>query len=332
MAVHARYPSNVLPLNRSKREREVVECSQAPTGFPDQSAVFFSNGACGNPRKRGREAAPIPMASPAQGNTIDVLSLRPPPAASLPPLTVISLAQLRAPPPPLVSTGLRVAFEDQQQYQKLYPFNPQLSSSLFSPVLSHDLAPQLNQHQQEFDRFLRAQEAQLRRTLAEKRRRHCVALLCAAEAAVARTLKEKEAEVDRAVRRGTELEGQLARLKAESLAWQAKAMANQAAAFGLQAQLQKAQAAATAAAADERERVCRDAPAQDAESAHVDPHRAPPVPCRSCREAPASVVVLPCRHLCLCRDCDSTTAGGGVVQSCPVCECATTGILHVVFS
>ncbi|KAG1359392.1 BOI-related E3 ubiquitin-protein ligase 1 [Cocos nucifera] len=265
------------------------------------------------------------MASSAQGNFIDLLSLRPPPAASLSPPVVLSLAQLQAPPPPLVSTGLRVAFEDQHQYQNLNPCNCLLSSPLFSPVLSDDVAPQLNEHQQEFDRFLRAQEAQLRRTLAEKRRRHCAALLCAAEAAVARTLREKEAEVDRAVRRGAELEGRLARLKAESLAWQTKAMANQAAAAALQAQLQKAQAAA----ADERETECRDSPAQDAESAHVDPS---PSACRSCREAPASVVVLPCRHLCLCPDCDSSTAGGGVAQSCPVCQCATTGSLHVVFS
>lgn len=67
---------------------------------------------------------------------------------------MISLAQLHARPPPLVSTGHRVAFEDQQQYQNLNQGNPLLSSLLFSPVLFNDLAPQLNQHQQEFDRFL----------------------------------------------------------------------------------------------------------------------------------------------------------------------------------
>lgn len=174
--------------------------------------------------------------------------------------------------------------------------------------------------------FFRWQEEQLRRTLAEKRHRHCAALLRAAEAAAARTLGEKEAEVDKALRRGVELEKRLARLKAESLAWQAKARANQAAAAALQAQLQKAQAAAA-----ERETECRDSPAQDAESAHVDPYRVGPAACRSCREAPPSVVVLPCRHLCLCPECNSTTAGGGAAQSCPVCHCATTGSLHVSF-
>ncbi|XP_008788744.2 probable BOI-related E3 ubiquitin-protein ligase 3 [Phoenix dactylifera] len=322
MAVQAQYPSNALILNRSEQERKSMEFSQAPTGFRDQSGVFFSNGASGNPRKRGREAAPILMESSAQGNSInDLLSLQPPPAASLSAPTVISLAQLQARPPPLVSTGLRLAFEDQHQLQNHNQANPLLSASLF-PVLSDDLALQLNQHQDEFDRFLRAHGEHLRRTLAEKRQRHCRALLCAADEAAARRLREKEAEVEQAVRRAAELEERLARLKAESLAWQAKAMADQATALALHAQLQQAQAAA----AEEREGECRDSPAEDAESAHVDPDRAPPAACRSCRSALASVVVLPCRHLCLCTDCSDAA------PPCPVCRCATTGSLPVFFS
>ncbi|KAG1360910.1 BOI-related E3 ubiquitin-protein ligase 1 [Cocos nucifera] len=326
MAVQAQHPSNVLLLNRSEQERKGMEFSQAPTGFLDQSAVFFCNGASGNPRKRGREAAPIPMESPAQGNSIDLLSLQPPPAASLSPPTVVSLAQLQARPPPLVSTGLRLASEDQHQLQNNSQANPLLSSSLF-PVLSDDLSLQLNQHQDEVDRFLRAHGEHLRRTLAEKRQRHCRVLLCVAEKVAARRLREKEAEVEQAVRRAAELEEWLAHLKAESLAWQAKALADQAAAVALHAQLQQAQAAAAAAAAaEEREGECRDSPAEDAESAHVDPDRAPPATCRSCRTALASVVVLPCRHLCLCADCSDAA------PSCPICRCATTGSLHVVFS
>lgn len=97
----------------------------------------------------------MPMENLAQGNFINLLSLQPPPAASLSPPTVISLAQLQARAPPLVSTGLRLAFEDQHQLQNHSQANPLLSSSLF-PVLSDDLALQLNQHQDEFDRFLRA--------------------------------------------------------------------------------------------------------------------------------------------------------------------------------
>ncbi|XP_010935032.1 probable BOI-related E3 ubiquitin-protein ligase 3 [Elaeis guineensis] len=323
MAVHAQHPSNVLLLNRSEQERKSMEFSQAPTGFLDQSAVFFSNGASGNPRKRGREAASIPMESSAQRNSIDLLSLQRPPAASLSPPTVISLAQLQARPPPLVSTGLRLAFEDQHQLQNNSQANPLLSPSLF-PVLSDDLSLQLNQHQDELDRFLRAHGEHLRRTLAEKRQRHCRVLLCVAEKAAVRRLREKEAEVEQAVRRAAELEDWLARLKAESLAWQAKALADQAAAVALHAQLQQAQAAA--AAAEEMEGECRDLPAEDAESAHVDPDRAPPATCRSCRVALASVVVLPCRHLCLCADCSDAA------PSCPVCGCATTGSLHVFLS
>lgn len=293
------------------------------------------------------------MESPAPGDSVNLLSLQPPAAASLLPPTVISLAQLQA-RPPLVSTGLRLAFEGQHRLQSHNQANPLLSSSVF-PVFSDELALQLNQHQDELDRFLRAcvnfvspllpfsfssvfpsvakgssffswQGEHLRRTLAEKWQRHSRALLCAAEETAARRLREKEAEVEQEVRRAAELEERLARLKAESLAWQAKAVTDQAVAVSLHAQLQQAQAAAAAAAAEEREGECRDSPAEDAESSHDDPDRAPRATCRSCRAAVASVVVLPCRHLCLCPDCS------GASPSCPVCRCATTGSLHVFFS
>lgn len=265
----------------------------------------------------------MPTVSPANGNSLNLLSLQPPTAPPLSSPAVISLAQLQARPPRPVSTGLHLAFEGRHQLQNLNQADPLLSSSLFSSVLSDDLTSLFNQHQDEFDGFVRAQVEQLRRMLADKRRRHCRELLCAAEAAAALGLREKEAEVEQAKRRGAELEEWLAHLKAESSAWQAKAMANQQAAIALHAKLYQAQVAA--AAAEERVGECRDSPAEDAESANVDPDRASPSACRLCRAAPASVVVLPCRHLCLCPDCDSAAP-------CPVCRCATTGSLHVVFS
>ncbi|KAK4803490.1 hypothetical protein SAY86_003307 [Trapa natans] len=46
--------------------------------------------------------------------------------------------------------------------------------------------------------------------------------------------------------------------------------------------------------------------------------------CRGCgEEEEPSVVVLPCRHLCLCTQC------GSKVRGCPVCGCVMTGTVHV---
>ncbi|PPR87944.1 hypothetical protein GOBAR_AA32752 [Gossypium barbadense] len=59
------------------------------------------------------------------------------------------------------------------------------------------------------------------------------------------------------------------------------------------------------------------AQAEDAESAYVDPGRVVSAAsgpcCKACRTRAAAVVLLPCRHLCLCTECDR------VAQACPLC-------------
>lgn len=320
-----------------------MDYPQAPPRFLDQSAVLLSNGVNGNPRKRGRDAAAVPMAAPAQQNhPISLFSLQSQPCSTpLPPPTLISLAQLQSQTPPLVSTGLRLAFEDQQQHRQdqnqnqnqsnLFLSSSSSSSSHFSSFLSEELAAVINQQKDEIEQFLHAQGEQLRRALAERRQRHYRVLLGAAEESAARRLREKEAEVERAARRSAELEDRLARLRTESMAWQAKAIAEQATAASLHAQLQQAAAAAVAAAPPQgkTEECGGESPAEDAESAHVDPDRVEPVRlCRACRCRPLSVVLLPCRHLCLCSVCDAAAAG----KACPVCCCLRSGSVQVFLS
>lgn len=48
--------------------------------------------------------------------------------------------------------------------------------------------------------------------------------------------------------------------------------------------------------------------------------------CRKCGDEEAGVVVLPCRHLCLCTACGST------LHACPICHSRTTATIHVNFS
>lgn len=48
--------------------------------------------------------------------------------------------------------------------------------------------------------------------------------------------------------------------------------------------------------------------------------------CRSCRREEARVLLLPCRHLCLCTLCGSS------VHTCPVCSTAKTASVHINLS
>lgn len=138
---------------------------------------------------------------------------------------------------------------------------------------------------------------------------------------MARRMREKEAEVEKAARRNAELEARAAQLSAEAQAWQAKARAQEVQAASLQAQLQQAMvgpANGSGALQGDREGSglgCA-GDAEDAESAYVDPvseRRVASPGCKICRTRVATVVLLPCRHLCVCRECDD------VVQACPLC-------------
>lgn len=366
MAVQAQYPSHVLFLNRNEQERKNTEypLQAQAAGFLDQSALLFptqpSNGGSSNAnRKRGREgAAPTaPVAAP--NYPINLLSLQPqqqqqqqPPApptlnanaTTTTTLIDLSLLHTQQPPPgTFVSTGLRLSFEDSHhsqhpnQQQQQHQQHQAQGSSFLSSLLTEELAAQVKQQRDEINGYLQSQAEQLRRTLAESRRRHYRALLGLAEQSAARRLQEKDAEMERATRRNAELEKRVAQLRAESVAWQAKARAEEVAAAALQAQLQQA--------AQERQGRgggdpgcsggAEQAAAEDAESAYVDPERreaaageAPggAMVCRACRRRVVGLLLLPCRHLCVCREC------GGGLEACPVCLCATSSCLEVFLS
>ena len=184
----------------------------------------------------------------------------------------------------------------------------------------------------------------MRRTLADKRQRHYRALLGAAEESVARRYREKEAEAEKAARRNAELEARAAQLSVEAQLWQAKARAQEATAASLQAQLQQAIMSGGGCAQEYYNRredglTCAAAAdvdgsgggqAEDAESAYIDPDRvvttaSGPV-CKGCRKRVASVVLLPCRHLCVCTECD------GVLQACPLCLTMRNSSVEVFLS
>lgn len=335
MAVQAQYPSNILLLNRGDQERKNMlggggDYTLQPQAdeFIHQSQFFYGSGAGVIPRKRGREA--VAGVTEAPVNLFQLQSHRSPPPA------VVNLAQLQNQQPSMVSTGLRLALEGQHQQQQQHQHHQQqigvfLPSSLLSSSLSEDLSAQIKQHKDEIDQFLQAQGDQLRRTLAERRQRHYRALLGAAEESAARRLREKEAEVEKAARRGAELEERVAQLRVETQLWQARARAQEATAASLQAQLQQAMMMAGGSAHDKRDELTYgggELPADDAESAHVDPVRvvsAAPS-CRACLKRPATLVLLPCRHLSLCRGCHTT------VDVCPVCHTSRSSSVEVFLS
>ncbi|KAE8726808.1 hypothetical protein F3Y22_tig00006172pilonHSYRG00008 [Hibiscus syriacus] len=324
MAVQAQYPSNVIFHNRGGQEGNEFSLQQQAGGaFLDQSHMFFNNGSNNNsnsninPRKRGREVTAAAAITTTPINSFSLQMQAP---------QMIEVSQLHQLNP--LSTGLRLSFSDQQQsqspnFKQQQQQNLVSSSSAFLSMASDDLGTQIKRQREELDQFLQAQAKELRRTLSEKRNRHFHSLLVAAEESVAKRLREKEEKVEKVTRRNAELEARAAQLSVKAQVWQAKARAQEATAASLQAQLQQAMVGGGAAVTQDSMRAEDglngaggvQGQAEDAESAYVDPERlaASGPSCKACWALAASVVLLPCRHLCLCTECDR------VAQACPVC-------------
>jgi len=202
--------------------------------------------------------------------------------------------------------------------------------------LTEDIASQLQKQKEELDQFVRAQADQLRQSLEEKRQRHSQSMLSMIEESVLRKIREKDLEMEKVNLRNRELEEQVKQLKLEACIWQSKAKHQEAMVKSLRKSLQQA----VVQGREQSKEGCGDSEADDAESVHIDPnaeaHRARSLrgskntrdqrTCKVCQKNSVSILLLPCRHLCLCRECDIA------VDSCPLCYSMKNASVEVYMS
>ncbi|KAL3698465.1 hypothetical protein R1sor_012541 [Riccia sorocarpa] len=235
-----------------------------------------------------------------------------------------------------VSTGLPLAFEDDPLNSASSPSTSgrsEVTSLLFS--VGEELSSQLVQQKEELDQLFKTQTEQARQFLEEKRLRHSRALISTIEESVARKLREKDLEVEKVKRRNAELEEHARKVNLEIHFWQSKLKTCEAQVLTLRSNLKQAQQAVQLSREQSKEG-CGDSEADDAASCHHGDLGDPQAlgfrnnkdlkeqrTCRVCRSNEVSMLLLPCRHLCLCKDCE------GRVSNCPLCQLPKNASLQI---
>ena len=157
------------------------------------------------------------------------------------------------------------------------------------------------------------QNVELRSGLDEIQKRHHTEMFQILEARAAKKITEKDAEIGGLKRKQAELEERLKQAAVENQIWFAAARNSEALVTGLRAGLDQALRAGAGAGG------CHVAAgqAEDAESCcgggDDDDRKQLGRRCRVCRERDVSALLLPCRHLCLCSECEPA------VGTCPIC-------------
>uniref|UniRef100_A0ACD5VA51 Uncharacterized protein n=1 Tax=Avena sativa TaxID=4498 RepID=A0ACD5VA51_AVESA len=211
-----------------------------------------------------------------------------------------------------------------------------------SPVPVPGAASLLAAHAQQqpvvvVDRILVKHATNMWTALVEQRKKHMGLIISTVEARAAKRLKAKDEEIDRIRSMNWALEDRLRNLYVEAQMWRDMAQSNEAAANVLRGDLQRALDAQAVRAGggddvedagsgcwgDNQVANCGD----DDEGEVRTPVVAPGVGrCKGCGEGAAVMMLLPCRHLCVCASC------GDTARACPACGCAKNGTVCVNFS
>ncbi|KAD6453939.1 hypothetical protein R6Q59_015702 [Mikania micrantha] len=210
--------------------------------------------------------------------------------------------------------------------------------------LGDDISSQIQQQEFEIDQFVARHNEEVRMQIKEKRRRNSMKLIAALEEGATQRLRAKEDEIMKMMKLNCALEDKVKSMCIENQIWRELALTNEATANALRSNLkqvleqvvhgnfrhhntQAGEDDAAVALADDAQSCCESNKGnelilaeQDSSNSHMNRW------CRRCGEAESSVLLLPCRHLCLCTVCVSS------VDICPICKSAKNISVHVHMS
>lgn len=148
--------------------------------------------------------------------------------------------------------------------------------------------------------------------LQEHRKQQTAVLMKKYESKIQSLMRHKDEEIVRAANRNMELQDCMRKMEMERQMWQRAAQENEAVAASLNQRLRE-----SGGAAEDAESWCGGGERSEERETRK-------MVCRCCYSRKSCVIMLPCRHLCSCRDCDA------FLDCCPVCNVAKKGSLEAL--
>ncbi|KAK1397807.1 E3 ubiquitin-protein ligase BOI [Heracleum sosnowskyi] len=197
--------------------------------------------------------------------------------------------------------------------------------------LGDDISRQIQYQQLEIDQFIAQHTEKVKLELEERRRANSRKITHAVEAAIVKRLRSKDEEMNKIAKLNCALEDKVKSLFIENQIWRDLAQSNEATANALRSNLEQilsnVQNEQLNRADDNAESCC----GSNYEDEDKDNHGGSREGisnrlCRNCGEVESCVLLLPCRHLCLCTVCGSS------LHTCPVCKSTKNASVHVNMS
>lgn len=215
--------------------------------------------------------------------------------------------------------------------------------------LGEDISLQIQQQQFDIDRLISQHMEKVRLEIEEKRKRQASRIIESIEMGMMKRLRAKEVEIEKMGKMNWALEEKVKSLCMENQIWRDLAQTNEATANALRTNLEQVLAQVkdepqhqndcAAALMDDAQSCCGSSGGQNDDgwravkgsggeegTSGSGSSSGTSRSCRNCGKEESCVLLLPCRHLCLCTVCGSS------LHTCPVCKSTKNASVHVNMS
>ncbi|KAL3819244.1 hypothetical protein ACJIZ3_005149 [Penstemon smallii] len=226
-----------------------------------------------------------------------------------------------------VSTGLKLSYDDDERNSSItYASGSMKTASSVFQSLSNDIKREFDQQEEELNRFVRTEEENMLKGLRELKQRHMASFLTSLEKSFLTKLNEKNLELETITLKNKELVEKMKQVTTEAQNWCYMAKYNESVVNFLKTNIQQL----TQGGLNQGKEGLGENDINDAVSSAGGSRRSSSVKnnmvCKSCKTKEVSVLLMPCRHLCLCKECE------GLVSVCPVCQMMATATFEVFLS